>query len=348
MDEPQGKAVMSSASLLLPSSEFKGRSLWQDAWSRLRRNRLAVVCMVLLACITAACFIGPFMVPWNPRVTNLKLKAVPPGTTETLSREDFLRHRFANDTDYEKALKIDTATPAKTTLTHWLGTDTLGRDLLARILTGGQVSLMVGIIATLVALIIGVGYGATAGYVGGRGDAAMMRAVDILNALPFLIFVILLTTMLGEWAEERFGNSLPLIYAAIGAVEWLTMARIVRAQVQGLVKQEFVDAARSLGLPPNRIIFRHIIPNVLGPVIVFATLTVPAVMLLEASLSFLGLGVRPPDSSWGTLIDDGATNMETSWWMLAYPASLFSLTLFCLNFAGDGLRDALDVKSSKD
>ena len=291
----------------------RGRSLWQDAWARLRRNRLAVMCMVLLTVIAAVCFIGSGLCLWKPDVQNLKLKAVPPGTVEMLDGVE---------------------------RTHWFGTDTLGRDLMARTLRGGRISLLVGLVATLVALVIGVSYGAIAGYAGGRVDDAMMRGVDILRALPFMIFVILLVAM--------FGRDLLLIFLAIGAVEWLAMARIVRAQVLGLARQEFVDAARSLGLPAHRIIFRHVIPNVLGPVIVYATLTVPAVMLLEAALSFLGLGVQPPDSSWGTLIDDGAKNMESQWWLLAFPAAFFSLTLFCLNFAGDGLRDALDVKGSKD
>lgn len=291
-----------------------GRSLWQDAWARLRKNHLAVACGLVLIAVVLICFVGPRLSPWNPEVTNLALKASPPGTMETLADGSMVK--------------------------HWFGTDTLGRDLLTRIMRGGQVSLMVGLVATSVALLIGVAYGATAGYLGGRTDAVMMRFVDVLYALPFMIFVILLTTM--------FGKSMLLMYMAIGAVEWLTMSRIVRAQVQGLARQEFVEAARSLGLSTAVILFRHIIPNVLGPVIVYATLTVPAVMLLEAALSFLGLGVQPPDSSWGTLIDDGATNMETSPWLLIYPAAFFSVTLFCLNFVGDGLRDALDVRGGKD
>jgi oligopeptide transport system permease protein len=305
---------MTTAATAIPDTEeVRGRSLWQDAWARLRRNHLAVACLILLALVFVTCFIGPLLVPWQPDVQNLELKAVPPGSVEMVNGEE---------------------------VTHWFGTDTLGRDLLARTLQGGRLSLLVGLIATLVAVIIGVSYGAVAGYFGGRVDDAMMRAVDVLRALPFMIFVILLVAM--------FGRDLILIFLAIGAVEWLTMARIVRAQVLGLARQEFVDAARSLGLPAWRIIFRHIIPNVLGPVIVYATLTVPAVMLLEAALSFLGLGVQPPDSSWGLLIKDGADNMESQWWLLAFPAVFFSTTLFCLNFAGDGLRDALDVRSSKD
>ena len=333
---------------------IRGRSLWQDAWARLRRNRLAVLCMILLAGVFLACFTGPWFCLWNPEIQNLKLRATPPGTVETLTKESWVSHKqdaSLKNKDREALLKQrealeaewmkvtnDGANPVKAS--HWFGTDTLGRDLLARTLRGGQVSLMVGLVATLVALLIGVAYGAAAGYAGGRMDDLMMRAVDTLRALPFMIFVILLTA--------TFGKDLLLIFLAIGAVEWLTMARIVRAQVLGLARQEFVDAARSLGLGPAKIIFRHIVPNVLGPVIVYATLTVPAVMLLEAGLSFLGLGVQPPDSSWGTLIDDGATNMESYWWLLVFPSAFFSLTLFCLNFAGDGLRDALDVKSSKD
>jgi len=304
---------VTTAAAIPDSEEVRGRSLWQDAWARLRRNRLAVVCLILLGVITATCVLGPLLCPWDPGRQNLQLKAVPPGTVEVVD-----------------------GIPQ----THWLGTDLLGRDLLARTLQGGRVSLMVGFVATLVALIIGVSYGAVAGYFGGRVDDAMMRFVDVLRALPFMIFVILLVAM--------FGRDLLLIFLAIGAVEWLTMARIVRAQVLGLARQEFVDAARSLGLPAWRIILRHVIPNVLGPVIVYATLTVPAVMLLEAALSFLSLGVQPPDSSWGTLINDGAKNMESQWWLLAFPAAIFSTTLFCLNFAGDGLRDALDVRASKD
>jgi oligopeptide transport system permease protein len=223
---------------------------------------------------------------------------------------------------------------------HWLGTDTLGRDLFARLLFGGRISLMVGLVATFVALVIGVSYGAIAGYVGGKADAVMMRVVDILYALPFTIFVILLMVF--------FGRNIFLLFFAIGAVEWLTMARIVRGQVLSIKKMEFIEAARALGFSRRRIIFRHVIPNVLGPIIVYTTLTIPSVMLLEAFLSFLGLGVQPPMSSWGALIKDGADKMEEFWWLLVFPATVFSLTLFSLNFLGDGLRDALDVRSAKD
>jgi oligopeptide transport system permease protein len=223
---------------------------------------------------------------------------------------------------------------------HWLGTDPLGRDLLARLLYGGRVSLMVGLLATAVSLVIGVIYGAVSGFAGGKVDMALMRGVDILYALPFTIFVILLMVF--------FGQNIVLLFVAIGAVEWLTMARIVRGQVMAIKQQEFVEAARALGLRRRRILFRHILPNLLGPIIVYATLTVPEVMLLEAFLSFLGLGVQPPHSSWGVLIKEGAEVMEEYPWLLTYPGVVMALTLFSLNFLGDGLRDALDVRGSKD
>jgi oligopeptide transport system permease protein len=239
---------------------------------------------------------------------------------------------------YEQTNLDNTFSPP--TAAHWLGTDQLGRDLLVRLLYGGRVSLGVGLCATFVALTIGVIYGAIAGFVGGKRDAFMMRVVDIMYSLPFPIFVILLMVF--------FGRNIVLLFVAIGAVEWLTMARIVRSQVMSVKKMEFIEAARSLGFGRRRIIFRHILPNILGPIIVYTTLTIPAVMLLEAFLSFLGLGVQPPMSSWGGLIKDGAEKMEEYSWLLIFPGTLFSLTLFSLNFLGDGLRDALDVRSSKD
>jgi oligopeptide transport system permease protein len=239
---------------------------------------------------------------------------------------------------YEQQDLLNTFSPPDTQ--HWLGTDQLGRDLLVRLLFGGRVSLGVGLAATFVALTIGVAYGAVAGFFGGKLDAFMMRTVDIVYSLPFPIFVILLMVF--------FGRNIILLFVAIGAVEWLTMARIVRSQVMSVKKMEFIEAARSLGFGRRRIIFRHILPNILGPIIVYTTLTIPAVMLLEAFLSFLGLGVQPPMSSWGVLIKDGAEKMEEYAWLLQFPAAIFSLTLLSLNFLGDGLRDALDVRSSKD
>jgi oligopeptide transport system permease protein len=281
----------------------KGVSLWDDAWARLRSNKLAMLGLAFLVIMVLLCIAAPWLTPYGYEQQNLRLGATPPSAA------------------------------------HWLGTDNFGRDMLTRILYGGRVSLMVGFIATAVALLIGVTYGAIAGYVGGRLDAVMMRLVDILYALPFMIFIILLMVV--------FGRNLLLLFLAIGAVEWLTMARIVRAQVQSLRQQEFVEAAISIGLGPAAIIRRHVIPNALGPVIVYTTLTIPSVMLLEAFLSFLGLGIQPPQSSWGLLISNGVESMEEYPWMLIFPGLALTLTLFALNFLGDGLRDALDPKASR-
>ncbi|GAB2781119.1 ABC transporter permease subunit [Halomonas shantousis] len=220
---------------------------------------------------------------------------------------------------------------------HLLGTDANGRDLLTRTLYGGRVSLSVALVATLVSLVIGVLYGAISGYVGGRVDNAMMRFVDIMYSLPFMFLVILLMVV--------FGRNIFLIYAAIGAVEWLDMARIVRGQTLSLKQREFIEAAHALGVKDSAIVTRHLIPNALGPVIVYVTLTVPKVILLESFLSFLGLGVQEPLTSWGVLISEGKDMMETAPWMLLVPSAFLAVTLFCLNFLGDGLRDALDPKT---
>lgn len=289
---------------LTPAQLEKGVSPWTDAWHRLRRNHLAVFGGVVLIVLSLVCLFGPFLSPYGYEETNLDNTFSPPSGS------------------------------------HWLGTDQLGRDLLTRLMFGGRISLMVGLVATFVALTIGVIYGAISGYAGGKTDRAMMRIVDIMYALPFTIFVILLMVL--------FGRNIVLLFVAIGAVEWLTMARIVRSQIMSIKRMEYIEAARSLGLSTPRIIFRHMIPNILGPIIVYTTLTIPGVMLLEAFLSFLGLGVQPPMSSWGVLIKDGAERMEEYPWLLIFPGTIFSLTLFSLNFLGDGLRDALDVRAAKD
>jgi oligopeptide transport system permease protein len=284
--------------------EEKGSSLWRDAWHRLQKNKMALLGLVVMVTMCIVALLTPWITVYGYEEQNLVLGASPPSAA------------------------------------HWLGTDTLGRDLLTRILYGSRISLAVGFIATAVALLIGVIYGTVAGYMGGRVDAAMMRLVDILYALPFMIFIILLMVI--------FGRNIFLLFLAIGAVEWLTMARIVRGQVQSLRQQEFVEAAVSIGLGPWAIIRRHLIPNTLGPVIVYTTLTIPNVMLLESFLSFLGLGIQPPQSSWGLLISYGVETMEEYPWLLIFPGLALSLTLFALNFLGDGLRDALDPRAAKD
>lgn len=276
----------------------------KQAWQRLRRNRMAIGSTVVLSLIALLCAVGPLLSP-HP---------------------------------YDEIYWDSMGSPPDWAKGFWFGTDANGRDLFVRTLIGGQISLLVGLAATSVSLLIGVLYGATAGYVGGRTDALMMRFVDVLYALPFMFFVILLMVY--------FGRSIFLIFVAIGAVEWLTMARIVRAQALGLKNRAFVEAARVSGVSHFGIIRRHIVPNTLGTVIVYATLTVPQVILFESFLSFLGLGVQEPLTSWGVLIAEGAAHMETAPWMLLFPASFLAITLFCLNFLGDGLRDALDPKTN--
>lgn len=223
---------------------------------------------------------------------------------------------------------------------HWMGTDQLGRDVATRILYGGRVSILVGVVATAVAMVIGVVYGLISGFFGGRVDSAMMRLIDILYGFPFMAFIILISAV--------FGRNFILLFVAIGAVEWLTTARVVRGQVLGLKHQEFILAARVCGAGAGRILLRHLLPNVMGQVVIYASLTVPGVMLLEGVLSFLGLGVQPPSSSWGVLIQEGASNMETASWLLIFPGVFFVATLLALNTLGDGLRDALDPKGNRE
>jgi oligopeptide transport system permease protein len=234
-------------------------------------------------------------------------------------------------------LKLSATPPS---LAHWFGTDELGRDAFARVIWGGRISLLVGLVGTLVSIVIGVTYGAIAGYAGGRTDDAMMRVVDVLYSLPYIFIVILLLVF--------FSKSLIMLFVALGLVQWLTMARIVRGQVLSLKSQTFVEAARALGLGDFGIVFRHIVPNTLGPVIVYATLTVPAVILQEAFLSFLGLGVQPPAASWGTLVSDGSRVLALFPWLVIFPSIALSLTLLAFNFLGDGLRDALDPQDKRD
>ena len=277
-------------------------SLFRDALTRLTTNKLSLFSSIYISLLVVVAIITPFIAPYDYAYQDLALGASAPSSD------------------------------------HLLGTDTLGRDLLTRMMYGSRISLMVGFLATSVALVIGVIWGTVAGFSGGKTDAVMMRIVDTLYGIPFIILIILLMVI--------FGRNLILLFLAIGAVEWLTMARIVRSQVLNLSKQEFILSAEAMGVSKLSIIFRHLIPNAMGPVIVYATLTVPQIMLLESFLSFLGLGVQPPLSSWGLLIRDGAVSMEEYWWLLIFPSLAFSLTLFSLNFIGDGLRDAIDPRTA--
>ena len=312
---------------------IKGASLWRDAWRRLLRNRLAVFGLAMLSILLVAVIIGPSIIYWTTGYTydliptdRALVKAMPPS------------------------------------LAHLMGTDDAGRDIFARVLQGGRISLIVGLILTTVSLLVGVSYGAIAGFVGGRIDNVMMRIVDIFYAIPYVLIVIVLLSVFGgsgtpgwiKFLSESFGGAgnqalsqIFLLFFALGLVSWLTMARVVRGQILSLKNQEFVMAARATGVSNFGIVFRHLIPNALGPVIVYATLTVPSVMLTEAFLSFLGLGVQPPFASWGSLAADGIKNVAVFPWQLIFPGLTMAMTLFSLNFLGDGIRDALDPQTRK-
>jgi oligopeptide transport system permease protein len=298
--------------LMSRTLDVKGRSLWEDARRRLFRNRAAVVSIIILGIIALLALVGPFLLAYP------------------FDAQDYNVVSCAPDWWPDPAVLCFAGG------SHWFGTDSVGRDLLVRTLYGARVSLAVGLIATLVSLIIGVAYGATAGYLGGRIDELMMRFVDVLYSIPYIFLVIILMVI--------FNRNFFLLFVAIGAVEWLTMSRIVRGQTLSIKQKEFIEAARASGVNGFGIITRHIIPNVFGPVIVYVTLTVPASILAESFLSFLGLGIQEPLTSWGVLISEGANQMETAPWMLIFPALFMAITLFCFNFIGDGLRDALDPK----
>ncbi|ARF50455.1 MULTISPECIES: oligopeptide ABC transporter permease OppC [Pantoea] len=282
--------------------EVEGRSLWQDARRRFIHNRAALISLMVLMLITLFVIFAPMLSPFSYFDTDWGMMSSPPDTTSG----------------------------------HWFGTDSSGRDLLVRVAIGGRISLMVGIAAALIAVVVGTLYGSIAGYLGGKIDSVMMRILEILNSFPFMFFVILLVTF--------FGRNILLIFAAIGMVSWLDMARIVRGQTLSLKRKEFIEAAHVGGVSTWKIVTRHIVPNVLGVVVVYASLLVPSMILFESFLSFLGLGTQEPLSSWGALLSDGANSMEVSPWLLLFPAIFLVVTLFCFNFIGDGLRDALDPK----
>lgn len=293
----------------IPNRPPAPRSLWADAWRRLKKNRMAVFCGCLFLLVCLFSFVGPLIAYWAADI-------------DAVSQDTLLG-------------------AAPPSWQHWMGTDTLGRDMMVRTMEGGRIAILVGLVATAVALLIGVTWGATAAYVGGKIDEVMMRIVDVLYAFPVVVFVIVIMAVL----ENR---SLYLLFALIGAVSWLNMARIVRGQVLSLRHREFVEAARCLGAPGRRILFRHIVPNALGPIIIYSTLSIPSVMLTEAFLSFLGIGVQAPQASWGTLVTEGATQIAVSPWVLIGPGVVMGMTIFALNFLGDGLRDALDPQMRKD
>jgi oligopeptide transport system permease protein len=279
-----------------------GKSLRHHAWIRLKQNKLALFSGFVLLFMLIAVIFAPFLSSYDSEFIDWENMSIPP--------------------DFATA--------------HYFGTDMMGRDLFVRTLQGGRISLLVAVIATLVSLIIGVSYGAIAGFYGGKTDGIMMRIVDILYALPFMFIVIMLMVV--------FGQNILLIFAAIGGYIWLDMARIVRGQTLSLKAQEFVEAAHAIGASNRSIIFKHIVPNLMGVIVVYVTLTIPQVILVESFLSFLGLGVQEPLTSWGALVNEGAQDMEMAPWALIFPAGFLAITLFCFNFIGDGLRDALDPK----
>ncbi|MFP4125593.1 MAG: ABC transporter permease [Alphaproteobacteria bacterium] len=373
---------MTDAAAVAGGRPVAGKSLWRDAWLRLRANKAAMAGLVILALMALACFFGPLASPHGYDRVYQNYVKVPPALAARPSEAEIgealataLRRGRVEITDWtvegdalqatltaERAIdprltrlveRSDVFTNATVLTTHedgrtlvvgatvererfLLGTDQNGRDLLTRILVGGRVSLTIGLLATFVALAIGVTYGAVAGYLGGRVDHVMMRLVDVLYSLPFMFFVIMLVVF--------FGRNFVLMFIAVGAIEWLDMARIVRGQTLSIKRQEYVEAAQAMGVSTPAIIRRHVIPNTLGPVVVFMTLMVPKVILLESFLSFLGLGVQAPLTSWGVLIAEGAKNIQGASWLLIWPSLFLAVTLFCLNFIGDGLRDALDPK----
>ena len=284
------------------SEVVEGRSPWADARRRFMKNKAAVASLVILILIGLIIVFGPYLLQHTHDATDWNALSLAPTLTNG----------------------------------HYLGTDELGRDLLARTLQGGGITFQVGIVGTLVSVVIGVSWGAIAGFFGGKVDALMMRIVDVLYALPFMLFAILLMTF--------FGRDLYLMFVALGAISWLDMARIVRGQTLSLKSKEFVEAAHAIGVSQFAIIFRHIVPNLLGIVVVYATITIPGVIMTESVLSFLGLGVQEPNTSWGVLVQEGQKVMENQPWMLLVPGLFLSVTLYCANYVGDGLRDALDPK----
>ncbi len=357
------------AQLLAEAKEIRGTSLGRDAWRRLKKNRVAIFCLVLLALIALSAVLTPILPlqsPYRPDLQNTFAAPVAgPLFIETLpSKAEMDRDRSEGASDWidvefgqlnglNRALvKARVAMFGRWSLNSLCGRDELGRDLLARLFWGARISLAVGVVATLVSLLIGVSYGAVSGYLGGWIDNLMMRVVEVLHSVPFVFIVIFVITILSEpstkaWLESHGIDRITIFFVVVGAIYWMTMSRIVRGQVLSLKHEQFVEAARTIGASPARIIFRHLVPNLLSVIIVYLTLTIPQVMLFEAFLSFLGLGVQAPNVSWGLLANQGfhaITPVQIFWWLFVFPSLAIGATLFALNFLGDGLRDALDPR----
>ena len=348
--------------LLSEASAYKGESLWQDAWRRLKRDRGATWSLIFLAIFAAISIFAPLLPLPSPIALDLKAEPQPPVAPWVEFGNAGFGFTFEDDKAYREAywelswadkrlVDLRKAVFGDWQTGRWCGTDAKGRDLLSRIVWGSRTSILVALAATLCSLAIGVTYGAFSGLMGGRIDNLMMRLVDILYSIPFIFVVIFILTILStprsDLEAEPLVDKEKVFFLVIGAIYWLTMARVVRGQVLSLKNSEFIEAARALGASTARILFVHVVPNVLSIVIVYLTLTIPAIMLFEAFLSFLGLGIEPPKVSWGLLAVDGtdAINpIKTFWWLVVYPAAAMGSTLLALNFLGDGLRDALDPK----
>jgi oligopeptide transport system permease protein len=354
--------------LLVEAEQIHGVSLARDAWRRLRRSRVAMASLIFLSMLSMLAFLTPLLPLQSPYAVNTKnsfaaptaspLFVESPGLGEDRSQtaqggSDWIGKQFGDINGFNRGLvKLRVALFGSASLNSILGRDELGRDLLSRLFWGARISLLVGLVATLVSLVIGVSYGAIAGYLGGRMDNIMMRIVDVLYSIPFIFVVIFLVTILSEesikgWLEQNGIDRITIFFFVVGAIYWLTMARVVRGQVISLKHEQFIEAARTIGAGRRRIIFRHLVPNVFSVVIVYLTLTIPQVMLFEAFLSFLGLGVQAPAVSWGLLANQGfrvISPIKIYWWLFVFPSLALGLTLFALNFLGDGLRDALDPR----
>jgi oligopeptide transport system permease protein len=356
------------AALLAEAQKLRGVSLARDAWRRLRRNPVAMASLVFLILISVLAFLTPLLPLQSPYIVDTNVSFAPPAVrplwletlkvdqpagADTGSASDWIDKQFGDINGFNRRLvELRVKLFGRWSLNSIMGRDELGRDLLARLFWGARISLIVGLVATLVSLVIGVSYGAIAGYFGGRVDNIMMRLVDVLYSIPFIFVVIFLVTILSEdsikarlesWGIDR----ITIFFFVVGAIYWLTMARVVRGQIISLKNDQFVEAARTIGAGRGRIIFRHLVPNVFSIVIVYLTLTIPQVMLFEAFLSFLGLGVQAPAVSWGLLANQGfrvISPLKIYWWLFIFPSLALGLTLFALNFLGDGLRDALDPR----